>query len=92
MREISRSAATPPAEQVHQEDGDVVAGTKLDDIAREVGVHPSTVSRALNPAKATLVKPTTRALVEEVAQRLGYRPDMVARGLQSGRTATVGVI
>ncbi len=69
-----------------------MAGTTLDDIAREVGVHPSTVSRALNPAKATLVKPTTRALVEEVAQRLGYRPDMVARGLQSGRTATVGVI
>lgn len=69
-----------------------MAGTTLDDIAREVGVHPSTVSRALNPARAALVKPDTRAAVEEAARRLGYRPDMVARGLQSGRTATVGVI
>lgn len=70
----------------------VVAGPKLDDIAREVGVHPSTVSRALNPDRARLVKPDTRLAVEEAARRLGYRPDMVARGLQSGRTATVGVI
>src|SRR5690554_3500431 len=64
----------------------------LDDVAREVGVHPSTVSRALNPSKAGLVNPETRQAVEEAARRLGYRPHMVARGLQSGRTATVGVI
>ena len=69
-----------------------MSGPKLDDIAREVGVHPSTVSRALNPDRARLVKPDTRQAVEEAARRLGYRPDMVARGLQSGRTATVGVI
>ncbi|MPZ52136.1 MAG: substrate-binding domain-containing protein [Acidimicrobiia bacterium] len=69
-----------------------MAGPKLDDIAREVGVHPSTVSRALNPAKASMVRPDTRIKVEEAARRLGYRPDLVARGLQSGRTATVGVI
>jgi LacI family transcriptional regulator len=69
-----------------------VVGPKLDDIAREVGVHPSTVSRALNPDRARLVKPDTRLAVEEAARRLGYRPDMVARGLQSGRTATVGVV
>lgn len=64
----------------------------LDDVAREVGVHPSTVSRALNPQKAVMVNPDTRRAVEEAARRLGYRPHMVARGLQSGRTATVGVI
>lgn len=64
----------------------------LDDVAREVGVHPSTVSRALNPQKAVMVNPATRRAVEEAARRLGYRPHMVARGLQSGRTATVGVI
>lgn len=69
-----------------------MAGTTLDDIARDVGVHPSTVSRALNPERAGLVKPDTRRAVEEAARRLGYRPDMVARGLQSGRTATIGVI
>lgn len=64
----------------------------LDDVAREVGVHPSTVSRALNPNKAALVNAETRRAVEEAARRLGYRPHMVARGLQSGRTATVGVV
>lgn len=69
-----------------------MAGPTLDDVAREVGVHPSTVSRALNPARADLVRPNTRAAVEDAARRLGYRPDMVARGLQSGRTATVGVV
>lgn len=64
----------------------------LDDVAREVGVHPSTVSRALNPNRAQLVNPETRKAVEEAARRLGYRPHMVARGLQSGRTATIGVV
>ncbi|MFP3914393.1 MAG: LacI family DNA-binding transcriptional regulator [Actinomycetota bacterium] len=64
----------------------------LDDVAREVGVHPSTVSRALNPQKAVMVNPQTRQAVEQAARKLGYRPHMVARGLQSGRTATVGVI
>jgi len=58
-----------------------VAGTTLDDIARAVGFHPSTVSRALNPDRAGLVKPDTGRAVEETARRLGYRPDMVARGL-----------
>lgn len=64
----------------------------LDDIAREVGVHPSTVSRALNPTRATMVREETRLAVMEAAGRLGYRPHMIARGLQSGRTATIGVI
>lgn len=62
------------------------------DVAREAGVHPSTVSRALDPAKQDRVKESTRARIVEEAKRLGYRPHLVARGLQSGRTATVGVI
>lgn len=64
----------------------------LHDVAREAGVHPSTVSRALDPARQERVKESTRLRITEVADRLGYRPHMVARGLQSGRTATIGVI
>lgn len=64
----------------------------LQDVADEAGVHPSTVSRALDPERNGRVKPSTRDLVVDVAERLGYRPDMVARGLQSGRTGTVGVV
>jgi len=64
----------------------------LHDVAREAGVHPSTVSRALDPARESKVKETTRRRIVDVAGRLGYRPHMVARWLQSGRTATVGVV
>lgn len=64
----------------------------LHDVASEAGVHPSTASRALDPTKSDRVKESTRQRIVEVAERLGYRPDMVARGLQSGRTGTVGVV
>lgn len=64
----------------------------LHDVANEAGVHTSTASRALDPAKQDRVKESTRARILDVADRLGYRPDLVARGLQSGRTGTIGVI
>lgn len=64
----------------------------LHDVAREAGVHPSTVSRALDDGHAHLVKDSTRQRIIEVAERLGYRPHMLARGLQTGRTLTVGVV
>ena len=68
------------------------SGVTLLDVAREAGVHVSTVSRALDPAHHARVKNATRIHIEAVADKLGYRPDMVARGLKSGRTAAVGVI
>jgi LacI family transcriptional regulator len=64
----------------------------LHDVARKAGVHPSTVSRALDPTKSDRVKESTRQRIIDVADELGYRPDMVARGLQSGRTGTIGVV
>ena len=64
----------------------------LNDVARKAGVHPSTVSRALDPAKHLRVKESTRERIIEVADELGYRPDMVARGLKSGKTGTVGIV
>ena len=68
------------------------AGITLLDVAREAGVHVSTVSRALDPARRSRVKDATRIHIEAVAGKLGYRPDLVARGLKSGRTAAIGVI
>ena len=64
----------------------------LQDVARMAGVHPSTASRALDPAKAALVSPQTRARVQNVARDLGYRGDIVAMGLRRGRTRTIGVV
>lgn len=60
------------------------------DVAREAGVSVNTVSRAL--AGKPDVSPQTRAKVLEVAKRLGYRPNKLARGLRSNKTFTLGVI
>ena len=60
------------------------------DVAREAGVSMATVSRVVNGNPN--VKPATRKKVLEVIERLGYRPNAVARGLASKKTTTVGVI
>jgi LacI family transcriptional regulator len=64
----------------------------LKDVARVAGVHPATVSRALDPGKMWLVRRETRAKVQTVARELGYRGDVVARSLRRGQTTTLGVI
>ncbi|WP_434787524.1 catabolite control protein A [Bacillus velezensis] len=60
------------------------------DVAREANVSMATVSRVVNGNPN--VKPTTRKKVLEAINRLGYRPNAVARGLASKKTTTVGVI
>ncbi|MGG0736661.1 catabolite control protein A [Niallia taxi] len=60
------------------------------DVAREASVSMATVSRVVNGNPN--VKPATRKKVLEVIDRLGYRPNAVARGLASKKTTTVGVV
>ena len=60
------------------------------DVAREANVSMATVSRVVNGNPN--VKPSTRKKVLEAIERLGYRPNAVARGLASKKTTTVGVI
>ncbi|MGD6802614.1 catabolite control protein A [Rossellomorea vietnamensis] len=60
------------------------------DVAREANVSMATVSRVVNGNPN--VKPATRKKVVEVIDRLGYRPNAVARGLASKKTTTVGVV
>lgn len=64
----------------------------LVDVARTVGVHPSTASRALNTRTRSKVSPATVALVLDAAARLGYQPNSLARGLKMSRTFTVGML
>jgi LacI family transcriptional regulator len=60
------------------------------DVARVAGVSISTVSRAL--AKPDDVAPATLAKVLDTARGMGYRPNLAARGLITGRTGIIGLI
>jgi LacI family transcriptional regulator len=64
----------------------------LRDVAARAGVHPGTVSRALNPETRALVKPQTAQRVLKAAEALGYQPNPIARGLKTNRSMTVGVV
>ncbi|GII04406.1 LacI family DNA-binding transcriptional regulator [Planobispora takensis] len=60
------------------------------DVARESGVHVSTVSRTFSSPH--LVSVQTRNRVLAVAEGLGYRPNRAARALTTGRTHNLGLI
>ncbi|PKP73538.1 MAG: LacI family transcriptional regulator [Alphaproteobacteria bacterium HGW-Alphaproteobacteria-6] len=53
-----------------------------------LGLSQTTVSRALNGYPE--VKPATRARIEAAARAHGYRPNMRARGLATGRAMAIG--
>lgn len=62
----------------------------MQDIARQAGVAPITVSRAL--AGSSTVKPGTREKVLKVASAMGYQFNVAARNLRLNRTNTVAVV
>src|ERR671914_1010211 len=68
------------------------AAVTLRDVARVAGVHPATVSRALNEDTRALVNEETARRVIEAAEALGYRPNPIARGLKTNRSSTIGVL
>ncbi|MEZ4518847.1 MAG: LacI family DNA-binding transcriptional regulator [Chloroflexota bacterium] len=64
--------------------------TTLRDIARELGISVTTVSRGL--AGYSDVAEDTKARIQATADRLGYTPNLTARRLQKRRTDTLGFI
>ena len=62
----------------------------IKDIARELGISKSTVSRAL--ADRFDVKPETRKAVLEMAERLKYRPNVMALNFMHQQTKIIGVV
>jgi LacI family transcriptional regulator len=62
----------------------------LKTIAEEAGVSITTVSRAL--AGYDDVNEETRRHIIEIADRLGYQPNLAARHLRSKQTNTVGMV
>lgn len=62
----------------------------IKDIAQELNISVSTVSRAL--ADNPLVKLSTREAVKELAKKYNYTPNFTALSLRSNKTRTVGII
>ena len=67
-----------------------MASVTLKDLATELGLSITTVSRAL--AGYSDVAETTRRRVLATAEEMGYFPDVTARRLQKGRTDTLGFV
>jgi LacI family transcriptional regulator len=65
-------------------------GVTIYDVAGAAGVSLATVSRVLNSPEK--VKEVTRNKVLRIIEELGYRPNLIARGLATKKTTTVGVV
>jgi DNA-binding LacI/PurR family transcriptional regulator len=78
----SKNLDEPTVKKSHQ--------TTIIDIAKSLGVAPSTVSRALN--NKAEINPETRQAILKVAYELDYKPNLLAQSLNRGETHTIGVI
>ena len=62
----------------------------IKDIARELSISPSTVSRALKDHPD--ISKDTKKAVNALAEKLNYQPNIVALNLRQRKTNTIGVI
>lgn len=62
----------------------------IKDLARELGISPSTVSRALKDHPDISIE--TKKAVQELAKKLNYQPNAIALSLKHSKTFTIGVI
>ena len=68
----------------------VKSGSTLHDVAALAGVSPRTVSRVVNDESG--FGEATRLRVLEAIEKVGYRPNMLARALITRRTGTIGLV
>lgn len=64
--------------------------TTIIDIARELNISKSTVSRALRGHKD--IHEDTRRIVLEMAEKMDYQPNLLAYGLAKSKSLTIGII
>ena len=62
----------------------------IHDIAKELNVSASTVSRALN--NNPRISSATRVAIHELAAKYNYQPNVIASSLRKGQGNIVGVI
>lgn len=65
-------------------------GANIAQVAAEAGVSPTTVSHALSGKRS--VSSATKARIQDAVEKLGYRPNLVAKGLRSQKTHTVALL
>jgi LacI family transcriptional regulator len=74
--------------------GHIMAGEKVEAIAREVGVSPRTVQRILSEPlrdrRPTIVRRAER--IRELALAMNYRPNAAARATRKGRFGNVALV
>lgn len=63
---------------------------KIKDVAKEAGVSTATVSRVLS--RKPYVTPEVQARVMTAVEKLGYRPNRIARSLRAQQSNTIGLI
>lgn len=64
----------------------------ISDVARHVGMSVSMVSSVLGRKSYCCASAATRSRIESAARELGYRPNLLARGLKSGRSRIIGFV
>ncbi|GGD26260.1 LacI family transcriptional regulator [Microbacterium faecale] len=74
----------------HGANGNRKPSATIYDIARELALSPSTVSRALN--KPGRIAAKTEKRIRDTAAELGYRSNPMARALPTGRTRMLGLV
>ena len=64
----------------------------MKDVAQLAGVSRTTVSFVLNGKPHSNIPEATQARIKDAVKQLGYRPNILAQGLRSSRTNTIGFI
>ena len=64
----------------------------LKDIAKKAGVSIATVSYVLSKQKNSGVSEEVSDKIRKIAKELNYRPNQIAKSLQSGKSHTIGLI
>jgi len=84
--------STPPNERPRRQvaSSRATGSVTLADVAKLAGVSPITVSRVVN--RPELVTANTLAHVQQVIERTGYVPNLLAGGLASKRTRLVAAL
>lgn len=66
------------------------ASITIHDIARELNISASTVSRALNDNPR--ISQATRDRIKSIAAEMGYQPNTIASNLRNQKTNTIGIV